>query len=324
MMVNVQTIKKVLVSGGSGFIGSHLVHALLKNGYFVRVLDTHYGFLEPVKDISNIEFVGIGHNGLDEGMLDIEIVQKAEHDIDVVYHLAFNLNGHTWTHNLPLANLFDTNIRGTLNLLEACRDHNVKHFLFSSSCAVYGQSIHRMVDEENICKPETWQGDTGPSYGIVKYTTERLCLLYQLEYDLPITIFRIDFIFDDTHGLPSNDIETNLFSDSPINVVEGDGFSGIHIEDTIQAFLLATLNEKAYGQIFNLSDPTTYLTYRELYVLLIPLVRPQAVIHVSTNPLAVGRVIESTKKITEILGWKPKRTKNDLIQAIIREITIRT
>lgn len=323
-MVNVQTIKKVLVSGGSGFLGSHLVRALLKNGYFVRVLDTHYGSLESMKDNSDLEFVEIGNNGLDAGMLDKEIIQKAVHDIDVVYHLAFNWNGHTWAHKLPLANLFDVNIRGTLNLLEACRAHNIKHFLFSSSCAVYGQLTHRIVDEENVCKPETWQGDTGSAYGIVKHTIERLCLLYQLEYNLPVTIFRIDFIFDDTHGLPSSDIENNLFSTETINVVEGDGFSGIHIEDVARAFLLATLNKKAYGQTFNLSDPTIYLSYRELYTLLIPLAKSKATIAVSTNPLYAGRVIESSEKITQTLEWKPTKTKTDLIQAIIHEITIRT
>jgi UDP-glucose 4-epimerase len=108
------TKKKVLVTGGAGDIGSRLVKALLKKGFKVKILDCQYG---PFKDEKhpNLEFVGIGNDELHGGMADTDAVQKAVTDVDVVYHLAINWDGHTWKHELPLADLFDVNIKGTLN-----------------------------------------------------------------------------------------------------------------------------------------------------------------------------------------------------------------
>jgi UDP-glucose 4-epimerase len=217
---------KALVAGGGGFIGSRLVHALLNNGWTVRVLDVQYGDLGKYgKDLS---FFGVGCDDMRGGMVDMNVVKQAVRSVDVVYHLALNWDGATWRHKTPIPDLFDVNIRGTINLLEEAKTEKVKHFLFASSTAVYGNGNAEpaIVDEESPCKPELFSGDPGPAYGIMKFTTERLCLLYYRVYGLPVTVLRIGYVFEQ----PSK--------------------GEIHVKDVIQAFILATLNRKAYGQVF--------------------------------------------------------------------------
>jgi len=311
--------RKVLVTGGAGFIGSRLVQALLKKGCRVKVLDTRYGPFEGKKS-PNLEFIGIGNDELCDGMADRDTVEQAVEEVDVVYHLAINWDGHTWGHMLPLAGLFDVNIRGTLNLLEAAKSQGVRHFLFASSCAVYGESESMIVDEESVCKPELWEGDPGPAYGILKLTIEKLCLLYYHQYGLPVTAFRIEFVFDENEALPSRSIMENVRKGEPIEVMEGDGYASIHVDEVVQAFLLATLNKSACGQVFNLSNPATYISYRELYQLLIQAFDSKSEVELVTDPLYRGRVTESVEKVQRVLGWKPQKTKEDLKKAIVQSI----
>lgn len=121
---------KALVAGGGGFIGSRLARALLNNDWIVRVLDVRYGELVDCK--GKLEFFGVEGDDLRGGMVDRNIVRQAVKDVDVVYHLALNWDGATWKHEVPLPDLFDVNIRGTLNLLEEAKSEGVKHFLFAS------------------------------------------------------------------------------------------------------------------------------------------------------------------------------------------------
>lgn len=258
---------KTLVVGGAGLLGSRLVRALINGEHKVKVLDTRYGELEDAKTRTNLEFVGIGSNDLRGGIADKQIVREAVEDVDVVYHLAINWDGASWKHELRVADLFDVNVRGTLNLLEASRSQGVDHFLFSSSAAVYGETERtmslrrrvknsRVADEETVCSPELWDGDPGSAYAILKLTTEKLCMMYHHHHGLPVTVFRIEYIFASEKELAD--------------------YANIHVDDVVQAFLLATLNKKAYGQVFNLAYPAPHL---------------------------------SIKKITEVLGWRPLKTE---------------
>jgi len=259
-----------LVTGGSGLLGSRLVRRLLRDGQKVRVLDTRYGELGEVKASNGLEFFGIERNELSEGMVDRRTVEDATRGVDVIYHLAINWDGITWRHKLPLPDLFGANIRGTLNLLEAARAHKVKHFLFSSSSAVYGDTqrtislrgrplSEKAVDEEAPCRPELWDGDPGPAYAIMKLALERLCLMYHHQYGLHVTVFRIEYVFADQEQV--------------------DDGANVHVDDVVRAFLLAALNRKAYGQVFNVAYSAPYI---------------------------------STRKIEKTLGWKPLRTRQFL------------
>jgi nucleoside-diphosphate-sugar epimerase len=232
----------------------------------VRVLDTRYGEFEDEKTNPKLELVGMDTDDLHKGVADKRVVEEAVRNTDVIYHLAIDWDGGSWRHTLPLADLFDANVRGTLNLLEAARSRGTKHFIFSSSVAVYGETERTLAleqrkgyvqaREETVCRPELWRGDPGPAYAVLKLTTEKLCLMYYHHCGLPVTIFRLEYVFAGERELK-------------------DG-ANIHVDDVVQAFLLAELNKKAYGQVFNLAYPTVHI---------------------------------STRKLQRILGWKPQTTK---------------
>lgn len=313
--------RNVLVTGGGGFIGSRLVQALLQEGCRVKVLDVQLGRLKDVTN-PNLEFVGIGGDEVHGGMADKDIVEQAVKGVDVIYHLAINWDAVTWKRMHPSADLFDVNVRGTLNLLKAAKSHGVKHFLFSSSCAVYGKTKTSVVDEETLCRPELWDGDPGPQYGILKLTTEKLCLTYCHHYGLPVTVFRIEVLFDDEESqmLGRTAVEKALRGET-IEVIEGDGQASIHVDEVVQAFLLATLNKDAFGQVFNLSNPATFTSDRELYEALIRLTNSRSEMKLVANPTLTNPMVESIEKIQNVLGWNPQKSKEDLMRAIARTTT---
>ena len=173
---------KALVTGGAGFIGSGLVKLLLREGYSVRVLDLRRGRLNGIREAA-LEFVGLTSDDLNGGMADRDIVDEATRGVDVVYHLALNWDGHGWAHHRSLADLWNVNVRWTLNLLDAARAQRVQHFVYASSVAVYGKRTSPVMDEEAIPQPELWRGGPGPACAIMKLALERLCLLYQSSMD---------------------------------------------------------------------------------------------------------------------------------------------
>jgi UDP-glucose 4-epimerase len=313
--------KKVLVTGGGGFIGSRLAKALLQKGLTVKVLDIQQGLLKG-ESSPNLEFIGIGSNELHGGIVDKALAKQAAEDVDVIYHLAINWDGAIWTGVHPLADLFDVNVRGTLNLLEAAKSYGVKHFLFASSCAIYGESESSTVDEETVCKPETSPQHLS-AYGIMKLTTEKLCLMYYHRFGLPVTSFRIEVVFSNDESQLSALSSTyinKLLKGENVEVIDGEGCASVHIDEVVEAFLLATLNDKAYGNVFNISNPATYITHRELYRFIIQLIGSKSRIEVVPSGPRISCMPESIEKIQRTLGWRPQKTKEDLKKAVAETV----
>ncbi len=309
---------RALVTGGGGFLGARLVRELLRRGDEVRVLDVARGVLAS-EGHSGPEFVGLGGGELYGGMADEGLVAQAVQDVDVIHHLAISWFG--WRERPPLPDLYDANIRGTLNLLEAARVEGVKHFLFASSEAVYGRTSSPAVDEETVCRPELWGGGPGPAYGILKLATEKLCLMYHHRHGLPVTVFRIAVAFSDEEALLlSNEELDRVLRGETIEIVEGKGRASIHVDDVVQAFLLATENGAAYGEVFNLVNAATYLSDRELYQLLIELTGSESRIEMKAKPAVVDLGLPSGGKAARVLGWKPARGREALERAIALDV----
>jgi len=240
---------KALVVGGAGFVGSYLVRVLLNAGNKVRVLDLDKRFLIDTRHTKLDLVIG--------SMLDKKVVDQVVRDVDVLYHLAHAPRaGHEVYEQFRSEDAlkeFVENITGTAYLLEASRKHRVKQFIYTSSAVAYGIQEGKNLNEESCCHPENVTIG-GRIYGITKLAAERYCLLYHFQIGLPITILRLHGVYrPDSFHL--RELAHQALEGKPLQVIEGAGGQYAHIEDVIQAYMLVTLNEKAYGHVFNIGGP---------------------------------------------------------------------
>jgi UDP-glucose 4-epimerase len=241
----------VLVTGGSGYLGRHLVQALLQAGHTVRVLD-----VEPLPER---RLNRPGFEFIRGSMTDAAATRRAMQDIEVVYHLAwrFRVSG-VYPHLRPKEERQEVleNLLGTLNVLSSALAVRVQHFLFASSAVVYGPTGPQRVDEEHVCHPER-TAIGGPAYGTTKLACERWSLVY-CQRGLPVTAFRLHGIFGpDNLGQFGQMIQQAQASEA-VRAIRGAGGEFVHVQDVMKAFLLAMGNSRAFGEVFNLAGSYTY------------------------------------------------------------------
>jgi len=292
---------RALVVGGAGFVGQRLVRRLLKEGHHVKVLDLKHGRLRRTTS-PNLRLV-LG------SMTDPLTVRRVTKGTDVVYHLA--LAGGFSIKSLEPIN---TNLRGALNLLRSAKSQKVKQFIFTSSTAVYGKPRYLPVDEEHPCNPEEESGMR--FYPLVKFSTEKLCRLFYFNLGLPVTVFRPTYVFsnESVYNAPWIDwMIEKAKKDERIEVIEGEGFASVHVGELVDALVLATLNEKAIGQVFNVVNPNTFITYHEIAKHHVHQTNSKSRIVVVKPSELVESVPTSSEKIQRTLGWKPWATKEDAL-----------
>ncbi len=178
--MNLYKNKKMVVTGGAGFIGSNLVEALVYLGARVTVIDNlRTGKLENLENVdSRIDFV--------EGDIrDKALCQTILANTDTVFHLAAQVSVPESMNNPD--ECFQINVTGTFNLLEAARNHNIRRFVFSSSCAVYGEKNEPCV-ETMSCAPAS-------PYAYSKLLAEQLCQQYSHIFNVPTICFRYFNVF---------------------------------------------------------------------------------------------------------------------------------
>jgi UDP-N-acetylglucosamine 4-epimerase len=241
---------KFLVTGAAGFIGSNLVEAILNLGYKVRGLDNFStGKRENIalfKDNPNFEFIEGDIRNLDTCM-------QACKDIDYVLHQA------AWgsvPRSIEMPLLYEEiNIRGTLNMMEAARQNNVKKFVYASSSSVYG-------DEPNLPKKEGIEGNLLSPYALTKRVNEEYGKLYTKLYGLDTYGLRYFNVFgrrQDPNGVYAavipKFIKQLLNDERP--TIHGDGRQSrdfTYIENVIEANLKACkASHEAAGQVFNIA-----------------------------------------------------------------------
>jgi len=172
---------EVLVTGAEGFIGSHLTERLVRDGYRVRAMylynafDRHgwLGQLDPAVQ-KELEIIP-------GDIRDPQLTERAVAGVEIVFHLA-SLIGIPFSYHAP-ASYLDTNIRGTLNLLEAARGHSVTRFVHTSTSEVYGSAQRTPMDEDH---PMVGQSP----YAATKIAADQLAISFGRSYELPVTIIR--------------------------------------------------------------------------------------------------------------------------------------
>lgn len=247
-----------LVTGGAGFIGSHLVEALLKepDTTCVRVFDNlSTGRLDNLAGVEGrIEFV--------EGDLTQQkALTEATQEIDIIYHLAAQVSVPLSVEDPLTTN--EINTVGTLNLLAAARASGVKRLVFSSTCAVYG-------DEPTLPKQEMMSLFPLSPYAVSKLAAEGYCLSYMAHYGLETVILRYFNVYGPRQqpssayaGVISLFID-RLLAEKPVTIY-GDGEQArdfVYVTDVARANLLAGQSRSAIGHILNIGAglPTTINT----------------------------------------------------------------
>jgi UDP-glucose 4-epimerase len=273
-----------LVTGGAGYIGSHLADALRRDGQAVRVLDARRPGAQS-RTGSTPDYV---HGSIADHRATAQAVQG----IDVVVHLAWGF--HPGDEGRELRE----NLLGTFTLLEAALAAGVQHFLFASSAVVYGPTGPARVNEEHPCYPERG-AIGGPMYGIAKLACEKLCLVFQRR-GLPVTVFRLHGVFSEGRLGQFGHMIERARSGELVRVVREAGGEYLHLEDAISAFLLAGGNPQAHGQVFNLAGTHTYRE-AELARLVVEVAGTGSRLEWVDDP-ALGMISVSAEKACRLLG----------------------
>lgn len=241
----------ILVTGGAGFIGSHVTEHLLHKGYSVVVLDDlSGGFQENI--VSGAEFVQGSIN-------DVPLINQLfeHHKFDYVYHLAaYAAEG--LSHFIKRFN-YENNLIGSVNLINASINHNIKCFVFTSSIAVYGASPELPMTEETRPHPED-------PYGVAKLAVEQELAICDQMFGLNYIIFRPHNVYGERQNIGDKyrnvvGIFMNQILQGKPMTVFGDGkqtraFS--YIDDVAPVMASAIEIPEAYNQIFNVGADQPY------------------------------------------------------------------
>ena len=239
---------RVLVTGGAGFIGSHLVDRLIREGFEVTVLDNlSTGRTENL--MGHLESGSVRLVNAD--ILDRRAVKQALTDVEAVFHLAAITSVPYSVEHRDVTR--KANVEGTRVLLDACLVGNVERFIYVSSCAVYGEPEYLPIDERHPVRPVS-------PYAESKLEAERLCMEFQKAYGLKTTIVRPFNVYGPRMrggrcgGVIARFIERLRSNKSPI--IYGDGTQTrdfVHVWDVVNALMLTLESRKAVGEIFNVA-----------------------------------------------------------------------
>jgi UDP-glucose 4-epimerase len=316
---------RVLVTGGAGFIGSHLVDRLVTEGFDVVVLDNlSSGSLNNIKshiEAGNIVFV----NG---DLKERHVVEDVVQGIDVVFHFAANPEVRVSTTNPEVH--FRENVVATFNLLEAMRIKNVKEMVFASSSSVYGEPDVIPVDEEYPVRPVS-------VYGASKASCEALIHAYSKLYGIKAVVLRYANVVGPRmrHGV-IYDLLMKLRENKSALEVLGDGFqvrSYLHVKDAVEATLVAWRKSSETYQVYNVGN-TDWITVRELVEILLETlglkgrveVRYKPILHGVGWPGDVKRIALNSQKLMS-LGWSPSMSSREAVvetvKALVRELNLK-
>ncbi|MGB7342141.1 MAG: GDP-mannose 4,6-dehydratase [Phototrophicaceae bacterium] len=302
--------KKVLVTGGAGFIGSMLVRLLLDAGASVRVVDNFInGKRDNLDTISNKE--GLSIHGID--IRETNLVRELLHDIDIVFHLACLGVRHSL--HAPLEN-HDVNATATLNLLQAARAVGVGRFVYTSTSQVYGTAKTVPMPEDHPTYPMT-------VYGASKLAGECYTRAFYESYGYPTVIVRPFNAFGPRshHEGDSGEVIPKFMlramAGQPM-IIFGDGTQTrdfTYVEDTARGILLAGITDEAVGQTINIGS-NYEMTVRELAETIKQVVEldDAKIIYDEPRPGDILRLYADSSKAGQLLGFEPQVTFNEGLQ----------
>lgn len=300
--------KSILVTGGAGFIGSHLCRKLSDLSSNLTIYDNlSSGKVENVKHLPKVNFVKAD-------ILDIKKLQVQE-KTDLIYHLAAQVVVPYSMEN-PIED-FETNARGTLNVLEKARKDDAR-VVFASSAAVYGNTTQ-------LPTPETHGFNPDSCYGLSKVVGEQYCNMYSKQYGLEVTILRFANVYGPKcHGVIQDFLDKISRNPEQLEII-GSGMQSrdfIHIYDVVDALLLSAIRDVAIGETFNIGFGKT-ITIIDLAKIILRILglSKKTVIKPTNIPWQgdVKNIWFDISKVKKILKWTPRISLEDTMKELIIE-----
>src|SRR5262249_51501231 len=296
---------RILVTGGAGFIGSHMADRLVKDGHAVTGVDN-----ESAGKVTNVP-VGAKYARIDVTQLD-RLEDACKDGFDAVFHIAGQVS-LIRSYGDPALDL-RTNVQGTINVLQLCLRHRIPRLLYASSMTVYGHTSVLPTQENTACVPASY-------YGITKYAGDRYALAsaerVDFDFDFRATAFRMYNVYGSRQALDNSYQGVlgifigNLLRGERITIF-GDGHQSrdfIYIDDVVDAWVGALTNPETYGGVINLGSGRR-LSIRQLadHVLsAFDRVRTDTTVVFAAGRSGEQRHVEADIAFArKILNWEPK------------------
>ena len=287
-------MKKIVVTGGCGFIGSHIVDRLIETGYHVTVID-------DCSAVSNEQFY-FNNKALyfKYSIQDYDLIEPLFHNVDYVFHLAAESRIQTAIAN-PLYAV-KTNVTGTANISNASRLNGVKRVMYSSTSSVYGLN-------ETVPIDETAPIDCLNPYSATKFCGEELCRMYSKLYKLDTLIFRYFNVYGErspTAGqyAPVVGIFLRQKADGKPLTIVGSGAQRrdyVHVSDIVKANILGMEAEgPILGQVFNVGTGRNY-SVNEIASMI-----SNNTIHIPERPGEAKTTLANIQKVQKVLRFNPE------------------
>ncbi|MFA4991090.1 MAG: NAD-dependent 4,6-dehydratase LegB [Candidatus Omnitrophota bacterium] len=309
--------KKVLVTGSDGFIGSHLVEGLVNKGYRVKAF-VYYNSFNSLGWLDSLDKKFLKKIEIFSGDIrDQNGVRSAVKGMDMVFHLAA-LIGIPFSYSSP-DSYVDTNIKGTLNLLQACRDSGTGKVVVTSTSEVYGTARRVPIDETH---PKQGQSP----YAATKIGADYIAESFFRSFDLPVAIAR-----------PFNTYGPRQSARAVIPTIITQLLSGkkeimlgklhptrdfVFVKDTVDGFIKIGESDSSIGEEINIATQSE-ISIEDLAEKLIGMINPRArivsdFIRVRPKKSEIDRLLGSGEKIRRLTGWKPTRTLDQGLSETIR------
>jgi nucleoside-diphosphate-sugar epimerase len=301
----------MLVTGGAGFIGSHIADRLLGLGHAVRIIDDFStGRRENVADLEGrVDLV-------EDDIRDLDAVRRAAEGVDVVFHEAALASVPRSVDDPATSN--DVNVRGTLNVLVASRDAGVRKVIYASSSSIYGESPELPKREDLPAAPES-------PYAVSKLAAEYYCGVFSRLYGLNCVALRYFNVFG-----PRQDPDSQYAAVVPIfvtallegrsPVIYGDGEQSrdfTYVDNVVDANMLAAEVEGCSGEVMNAACGST-VTVNELYRRLSKLAGASVdPVYADPRPGDVRHSFADIAKVRNLLGFDPSI---DLEEGLVRTL----
>lgn len=303
----------ILVTGGSGFIGSNLVDLLINEGHSVIVIDDLSTGLSSNHNESASYINEDLCRYIDHSEEIIAILQ--EHNIDTVYHLAASADVFLSINHPEM--VYKINVLASIALAQACKKAGVKKLVFASTSAVFGEPKYLPVDEHHDTKPIS-------PYGLSKLGFEQYLNYFSLDTDMSITIFRLPNVYGRRqrpdleggvvaifYGLMSQGLPIHIFGDGQQTR------DWIYVDDITDAFYRALTNHEKFNMLLLGSNTETSLN--DLFECLLGVTEykgePQ---YGNARAGDIKNMVMSYRKANLALGWKPRTSLSDGIKKLTK------